>query len=73
MSKFPAIPFGLSLVLAAGMIILMVFSLRWVYRDAKARGFKEAVRITVCCAMISWPFSMILYHAVAKETPRRSG
>lgn len=41
-------------------LLLLYFSIRWVYRDAESRG-KSGCLVAVMIALISWPASLLLW------------
>ena len=60
--------FAAALVFLA-LLFLTVWSLIWVYRDAKKRGHKNAGHLAFLCFLCNWPFSLIFYISMRKEPP----
>ena len=44
------------------VIVLLIWSLRWVYSDAEARG-KDGCLISSLVFILSWPFGLIIWMA----------
>lgn len=49
-----------TLIFGAVMIALFVYSIVWVYKDAKARG-KNPYLVALLLALLEWPISIILW------------
>lgn len=53
--------FGLfSLLLGLAGLVLYIWSIIWVYRDAESRG-KSGLAVALLVALLSWPLSLLLW------------
>ena len=51
-----------------GLLVLITWSLRWVYSDAEARG-KDGCLIALLVFLISWPISLLVWMAFRPDLP----
>ena len=57
-----------AVAIAAVVVLLVVWSLVWVYQDANARG-KPGWLVALLCFFCEWPLSLLMWLVLRPELP----